>query len=93
MSDKAKIMSVSLSTEMYDLVKETSKKLGHKNVSLVFRELISKYLNLLLDDNETIPVMIKIPSDLVDNEDELKSWLHMKSEAIANALCKNQPKD
>lgn len=86
--NKTKIISVSLSQEMHDLVKETSKKLGHKNVSLLFRELISKYMNLMLDYNDEIPVMIKIPSSLTSNREELKTWLEVKVQAITDALVK-----
>jgi hypothetical protein len=85
--NKSKIISVSLSKEMHDLVKETSKKLGHKNVSLLFRELISKYLNLLLDD-DNIPIMIKVPSHLIDDKEQLVKWLDVKVQAIAQALVK-----
>jgi hypothetical protein len=86
--NKTKIVSVSLSPEMHDLVKETSKKLGHKNVSLLFRELISKYINLLLDENDETAVMIKIPNDLIKNKDSLRNWLSVKVDAIVNALSK-----
>lgn len=86
--NKTKIISVSLSPEMHDLVKETSKKLGHKNVSLLFRELISKYLNLMLDENDETAVMLKIPNDLIEDKEKLKQWLSIKSNAIADALCK-----
>lgn len=86
--NKSKIMSVSLSQDMYDLVKEASKKLGHKNVSLLFRELIAKYLNLLLDDNDDIPVIIKVPSHLTKNKEDLKEWLDVKTKAIMDALVK-----
>lgn len=86
--NKSKIISVSLSKEMHDLVKETSKKLGHKNVSLLFRELISKYLNLLLDDDDNIPIMIKVPSHLIDDKDKLIKWMDVKVQAIAEALVK-----
>lgn len=86
--NKTKIISVSLSPEMHDLVKETSKKLGHKNVSLLFRELISKYLNLMLDENDETAVMLKIPNDLIEDKEKLKQWLSIKSNAIADVLCK-----
>lgn len=86
--NKTKIISVSLSPEMHDLVKETSKKLGHKNVSLLFRELISKYLNLLLDENDETSVVLKIPNELTDDKEKLKQWLSIKSNAIADVLCK-----
>jgi metal-responsive CopG/Arc/MetJ family transcriptional regulator len=84
--NKLKIMSLSLDSEMYDLVKSSSKKLGHKNVSQMIRDLISKYLDLLVNDNDEIAIILKIPSSLKNKPEELKSWLSVKSEAVLKAL-------
>jgi len=84
--NKLKIMSLSLDSEMYDLVKSSSKKLGHKNVSQMIRDLISKYLDLLVNDNDEIAIILKIPSSLKNKPEELKSWLSVKSDAVLKAL-------
>jgi predicted DNA-binding protein len=84
--NKIKIMSLSLDPEMHDLIKNSAKKLGHKNVSQLIRDLISKYLNLLVNDADDIPVIIRIPSELKDNPEGLKDWLHVKADAITKAL-------
>lgn len=80
-------MSLSLDSEMYDLVKTSSKKLGHKNVSQMIRDLINKYLDLVVNDNDEIPVILKIPSELKNNEKELKDWLETRTDALVKALC------
>jgi hypothetical protein len=84
--NKTKIMSLSLDEDMYNLIKDSSKKLGHKNVSQMIRELISKYLDLLINDQDEIPVIIKIPSELVEDKDELRSWLDSRINAIIKSL-------
>lgn len=86
MKEKIKIMSLSLDPEMHDLIKNSAKKLGHKNASQLIRDLVSKYLDLLVNDNEDIHVILKIPNELKENAVELRSWLAQKSEAITNAL-------
>lgn len=83
---KIKIMSLSLDPEMHELIKNSAKKLGHKNVSQLIRDLVSKYLDLLVNDTDDIPVILRIPSHIKDNPEELRSWLHFKSDAITKAL-------
>lgn len=83
---KIKIMSLSLDPEMHDLIKNSAKKLGHKNVSQLIRDLISKYLDLLVNDADDTPVIIRIPSHIRDQPEDLKAWLHIKADAIASAL-------
>jgi len=83
---KTKIVSLSIEPDMHEAIKAASKKLGHKNVSQVIRDLVSKYLGLLVDDTDDIPVIIKVPAELLETPDELRSWLRAKSEAIADAL-------
>jgi hypothetical protein len=87
--NKIKIMSLSLDPEMYELIKSSAKKLGHKNVSQLIRDLVSKYLALLVNDSEDIPVILRIPNHLRGNATELRSWLDQKSDAITNALAQN----
>lgn len=84
--NKLKIMSLSLEPEMHDLVKKSAKKMGHKNVSQMIRDLISKYLDLLVNDNDETPVIIRIPNKLKEDKQELKKWLDIKAKAISEAL-------
>lgn len=83
---KSKIVSLSLDPEMHEIIKEAANKLGHKNVSQVIRDLVSKYLGLLVNDSDEIPVIIRIPGGLLDRPEELRAWLNAKAEAIANAV-------
>lgn len=83
---KSKIVSLSLDPDMHEVIKEAAKKLGHKNVSQVIRDLVSKYLGLLVNDTDDIPVIIRIPGDVAGDPQRLREWLKIKSEAIANAI-------
>lgn len=83
---KVKIMSLSLEPEMHELIKESAKKLGHKNVSQLIRDLVSKYLGLLVNDGDDIPVIIRVPDSVVSDPQRLRSWLRAKADAIAGAL-------
>lgn len=85
--NKLKIMSLSLDSDMYDLIKTSSKKLGHKNVSQMIRDLINKYLDLLVNDNDEIPIILKVPSNLKNKPQELESWLKVRTDAVVKALC------
>jgi hypothetical protein len=83
---KLKIMSLSLDPEMYELIKSSAKKLGHKNVSQMIRDLISKYLDLLVNDSDDTPIILRVPSSVKENPEELRSWLNSKVENITKAL-------
>jgi hypothetical protein len=48
--------------------------------------LVSKYLDLLVNDSDDVPVILRIPGHLKEDPEALRSWLHFKSEAIAKAL-------
>jgi predicted DNA-binding protein len=85
---KVKIMSLSLDPEMHELIKSSAKKLGHKNVSQLIRDLVSRHIDLLVNDKEEIPVIIKVPESLKDEPDRLRSWLRFKADAIAEAILK-----
>jgi len=88
--NKLKIMSLSLDSEMYELVKNSSKKLGHKNVSQMIRDLISKYLDLLVNDKDETPVILRVPNSLRSNPKELSDWLNVRTQALSKALAKDE---
>ena len=83
---KSKIVSLSLDPEMHDTIKDAATRLGHKNVSQVIRDLVSKYLGLLVNDADDIPVIIRIPGELVGDKARMRAWLMAKSEAITDAV-------
>ena len=85
---RIKIMSLSLDPEMHELIKNSAKQLGHKNVSQLIRDLVSKYLGLLVNEADDIPVILRIPNRLKNDPEGMRSWLKIKMDAIANALSK-----
>lgn len=84
MPKETKIVSLSLDPDMHELIKISAKKLGHKNVSQLIRDLVSRYLDLMTNERDEIPVIIRVPGEL--KGDELKDWLRRKSDAISDAL-------
>jgi hypothetical protein len=82
---KLKIMSLSIEPEMQDLLKVSAKKAGC-SVSSLIRKLVEKHLNLLVNEGEEIPVILKIPTHYKEDEVELRKWLGQKTEAIVKAL-------
>jgi hypothetical protein len=83
---KLKIVSLSIEDEMHDLLKSSSKKAGCSVSSLV-RELVTKYLGLIVNDGDKIPVILEIPSHLKGDDENLKIWLTIRVDAIVKALC------
>lgn len=85
---KLKIMSLSVTPEMHEMLKISAKNVG-KNVSELLRELIDKHLDLVVNDNEEIPVILRIPSEMKGpgNEAQLKTWLDARVNAIVSKLC------
>jgi hypothetical protein len=83
---KTKIVSLSLDPETHDLIKSSAKKLGHKNVSQLVRDLVSKYMGLMVNEGDDIPVILRIPSEFKGDAEGMRNWLHRKSDAIADAL-------
>lgn len=86
MSDKkTKIMSLSVETEMQELLKNSAKRVG-VSVSQLVRDLVEKYLDLVTNSGEEIPVVFQIPANLKGNPVELKKWLDTRTEAVVKAL-------
>ncbi len=85
---KIKIMSLSLEPELHEHIKNSAKRLGHKNVSKMIRELISNYLDLMVNEGDETPVLLKVPNEIRNDEEELKKWLSVKVEALSKALLK-----
>ena len=83
---KIKIMSLSLDEDMFKLIKDSSKKLGHKNTSQLMRDLISKYLHLVVNDKDELPIILKIPMELTKNKVELEKWLDEKKNIILRKI-------
>lgn len=88
--EKHEPMSLSISPEMKELLKNSAKKAGKKGVSDLLRELIEKYLPLMVNEGEEIPIIIKVPAYLREDADQLRTWMNTKTNAIVNAICNEQ---
>jgi hypothetical protein len=82
---KLKIMSLSVEPETQDLLRVSAKRYGC-SVSELMRKLVKGYLDLVVNDGEKIPVVLRIPAELVETPEELRVWLNVKVGAIVNAL-------
>jgi hypothetical protein len=83
------IMSLSVEPEMVELLSNAAKKMGWSRSELI-RKLVQKHLDLLLNEDEKIPIILRVPQELKGNELELRRWLNQKVEGITAALCKKQ---
>lgn len=87
MSDKKlRVMSISVEPEMQELLKNSAKKAG-KNVSSLIRDLVENHLALIVNEGEEVPIILKVPAYLKDDEKGLKDWLALKTDAIVKRLC------
>lgn len=83
-----KIVSLSLDPEMHEVIRGVANKLGHKNVSQLVRDLVSKYVDLMLVEEGEISVVLRIPGEVHGDRTRLREWLSLKSDAITEALSK-----
>ncbi len=83
---KIKNMSIAMSPEMQDLLKESAKKAGYSSVSYLIRILVEKYLNLVVNDGEEIPIILRVPSHYRGDKEALEKWFQVKTNAIVNKL-------
>ena len=71
--------------EMHTTLKVSAKQVGC-SVSELIRRLVDKHLGLVVNDDDFIPVVLKIPSEYRGNPEQLRSWISAKSEAIVKVL-------
>ena len=89
-NSKYKIMSFSVEQEHKDMMEEAMLQSGLTK-SEIIRSLIKKHLNLVVNDGEAIPIIMRVPSDFRGDAQALKQWLDKKSDAIVKSLTQNQP--
>ena len=82
----SKIISFSVDSELEKLLGEASARLGYNNRSKLFRAMVTKYLPLMVNERDDIPVIFMIPGELAENEEELRNWLNAKVEATIKAI-------
>jgi hypothetical protein len=83
MSKKVNIMSLSIETELHDLVKEHAKK-RNMSTSEFVRKWLDKYP---FNTDNVIPVVLDIPEGLTKDKDALSAFLLKKNQAIVSVLC------
>jgi len=89
LSKKQDIVSYSMPMEMQLKLKRVKEKKGYKSVSKLIRDLVDKYVS---EDDDVIPVVLKIPAQLRGNADALRAWLENRVPAVVQALSqKEQP--
>lgn len=79
---KLNIMSLSIEPEMQDRLKKIAKAKG-VSVSKMIRDLVDKFLVV---DEDSIPVILKIPLHMKSEPESLQKWLDAKTAAIVKAL-------
>jgi hypothetical protein len=82
---KPKNMSIAIEPEMKTLLSVSAKKLGC-SVSELIRTLVNKHLDLVVNDEEMIPVILKVPSNLKGNTQELQGWFDARVNMIVKKL-------
>ena len=80
--NKKHIMSLSMEPDLQNKLK-TFAKVKEVSVSKIIRDLVDKYLVI---EDDIIPVILKIPTRLKGDRENLQKWLDVKAEAIAKAL-------
>ncbi len=73
--------------EMQEKLKRVKEKKGIKSVSKLVRDLVDKYVN---EDDDVIPVVLKIPAQFRGNADALKTWLENRVPAVVQALSQKE---
>lgn len=82
MNKKLNIMSLSVEPEMQEKLKRYA-KVRDVSVSKLVRDLVDKYL---VAEEDVIPVILKIPTRLRGDQENLQKWIDTKGAAIVKAL-------
>ncbi len=83
MAKKLNIMSLSIETELHNLLKDHAKR-RNMSTSEFVRSWLDKYP---FSTDNVIPVVLDIPEVLTKDKEALNTFLAKKSQAIASALC------
>jgi len=86
---KIKNTSIAMDQEMKELLRVSAIK-KKTNSSGIVRELITNYLDLVVNDADETPIILRIPADKRSNEKALREWLSVKNDVIVKALIKNE---
>lgn len=73
--------------EMQQKLKRVKEKKGYKSVSKLIRDLVDKYVN---EDDDVVPVVLKVPAQLRGNASALRQWLDNRVPAVVQALSQKE---
>ena len=79
------IISASVRPKIKQMLDEAKLKTG-RSKSVIVSDLVSKYLDLVVNDGDEVPVILRIPASLKGKSDELRKWLDARSDAVVKAL-------
>lgn len=82
MNKKLNIMSLSIESDLQDKIKEYAKS-RKVSVSKLIRDLVEKYL---INEEDVFPIILKVPTKLKEDPENLQKWLETKVGAIVKAL-------
>ena len=85
---KKKVMSLSIDPDLHEELKAAKKRSGYDSVSAILCDLADRHLDLVVNDGEEIPVILRIPSEIRGDRPALQEWFEMKTTAIIERLAR-----
>jgi len=82
MNKKSNIMSLSVDPEIQERLKRVARR-RDVSVSKLIRDMVDKFLN---DEDNVDMVVLKVPKDLKENQEGLRSWLNARFDSVAAKL-------
>jgi Arc/MetJ-type ribon-helix-helix transcriptional regulator len=89
LNKKQDIVSYSMPLEMQEKLKRVKTKKGYKSVSKLIRDLVDKYV---FEDDDIVPVVLKVPAQLRGNPEALRQWLTNRLPTVVASLSQNEIK-
>ena len=84
---KIKNTSIAMDQDTKELLRVSAIKKKTTSSGIV-RELITNYLDLVVNDADETPVILRIPADKKNNPEMLRAWLEIKVVALGKAFAK-----
>lgn len=85
-SKKSNIMSLSVDLEIQDRLKKIAKQ-RNVSVSKLIRDVIDKHLGPDVAEGQVVDtVILKIPSEMKAQPEELRKWLQARFDAVVKGL-------
>ena len=84
---KIKNTSIAMDHDTKELLRISAIKKKTTSSGIV-RELIKGYLDLVVNDSDETPVILRIPAEKKANPEALRAWLNVKVEALVKLFTK-----